>query len=550
MGLLDLVSKSSAAAPEAPTNHRALAYVRVSHEDSADRATSLETQRRDIEMYAEREGIEIVEWFDEPGKSAFKDSDRRPAFLRMVTRAKSDSGICLILVWKSDRFTRDRYQAATVKGQLHKAGVRVVSVTEPYDSTTTSGIVMESVTDAINQIRSMEIGLVTHRSLLVNCEMRDPATGWAYKNGGMAQFGYRNKRVFADTERKNQRISHCIWALDDEVAAGKPVHEWARTVLVDWRLNEKAGPDVIAKRLTEAGVPTPRGRKAWSDSSANYLLMPWKLLHYAGYATWNKADYRSGTKQWKSRKEWKLIEKAHPAIITLEQAEAIHTIREERKSRPGKKGRRPPPYVLSGGLLTCERCGANYAGRTKKGRAYYVCGSEIYRHGADCGRPAWYIRQQEADSAAFDCIQRMLASDSKHVRRIVKRYNEWVASQIALYSSTEEAKQGELGRLEEEVVKLTESLAAGVDPSTVKAAINERAAHIERLQALGDVKLPAQIDNEELELQAAEIRKIAETSDPDRKRSAVRRYVASMTAYPETRSIRVLMHPLSSFDGH
>ena len=170
----------------------------------------------------------------------------------------------------------------------------------------------------------MEIGLVTHRSLLVNCEMRDPATGWAYKNGGMAQFGYKNRRVYADVERKYQRISHCVWELDDEVVAGRPVHEWARTILLEWRLKERLGPDVIARRLTAAGVPTPRGRKAWSDSSVNYMLMPDKLLQYAGVGVWNRRDFRAGGKSWKDRSDWKVVENAHPAIITVEQAEAIH----------------------------------------------------------------------------------------------------------------------------------------------------------------------------------------------------------------------------------
>lgn len=171
MALLDLVNNTQARPAEITAQQKALAYIRVSHEDSADRGASLETQRRDIERFAAREGIEIVEWFDEPGKSAFKDSAKRVEFQRMVRHAKESASISIILVWKSDRFSRDRYLASAVKGELQKVGVRVLSVTEPYDSRTTSGIVMESVTDAINQVRSMEIGLVTHRSLLVNCEM-------------------------------------------------------------------------------------------------------------------------------------------------------------------------------------------------------------------------------------------------------------------------------------------------------------------------------------------------------------------------------------------
>jgi hypothetical protein len=467
----------------------------------------------------------------------------------MVRRAQEDRDVSVILVWKSDRFSRDRYQAATVKGQLAKAGVRVISVTEPYDSRTTSGIVLESVTDAMNQIRSMEIGLVTHRSLLVNCENRDPASGWAYKNGGMPQFGYRNKRVYADADRKYQRISHCIWELDDEIVAGKPVHEWARTILIDWRLREKVGPDVIARRLTQAGVPTPRGRRAWSDSSVNYLMMPDKLLQYAGYGIWNRRDFRNGGKSWKDRSEWKVVENAHPAIITPEEAEAIHAIRTQRASRPGKGCKVPSPWVLSGGLLVCAHCGANYAGRKKDSRNYYVCGAHIYRDGIDCTKP-WYLRSEDVESAAFDCVQMVLASDSKHTRRIVDSYNKWVESQAALYLSTQKSRQAELERLRAEIENLTASLAAGVDPVTIRQAINERARHVEKLESLGNVELPTKLSVKDMDCQAVEVRKIAESRDTDRKRAILRDYIAAMTAYPEKRTVKVTVRPLSTICGH
>ena len=544
MGLLDILKNDGVEVVSDPIQvQKAYAYIRVSHEDSADRATSLETQRRDIKRYAASQGIDILEWFEEPGKSAFKDDTKRTEFVRMLRLAKENSTVSLVLVWKSDRFSRNRYQGATAKGELAKVGIRVLSILEPYDSTTTSGIVLESVTEAMNQIRSIEIGQVTHKNLLVNCEMRDPETGWAYKNGGWAQFGYRNHRIYADTYRKYQRISHCIWLLDEEITGGKSVHEWARTMLVEWRLKEKLGADAIARRLTQGGVPTPSGRTAWSDSTINYLLMPERLLQYAGYGTWNKVEYRNGGKRQKDRSEWKIIENAHPAIITLEEAEAIQAIREARTIRPGKKGRRPSPFILSGGLLVCSRCGANYCGRNMHNVDYYVCGAQIYRHGADCEK-AWYIRREELESAAFECIEKHLASDSESLGHIVSKYNKWVESQHALYTSTEAARRAEIGRLEQEIANLTKSLAAGVDPATVRTAINDRAADIARLKAIDEVELPHKIAPKELEALASEVRQIAESRDTDRKRSAIRKYITAMEADPEKHTIRVLMRPL------
>ena len=383
------------------------------------------------------------------------------------------SDITRFVIMKRESYPKTHeYQATTAKGELAKAGVRVLSVLEPYDSTTTSGIVLESVTDAMNQIWSIEIGQVTHKNLLVNCEMRDPGTGWAYKNGGWAQFGYRNHRVYTDTCRKYQRQSHCVWLIDDDIVGGKPVHEWARTMLVEWRLTEKLGPDTIARRLTEAGVPTPSGRSAWSDSTINCLLMPERLLQFAGYGTWNK-------------------------------------------------------------------CGTDC----------HLCGSQIYRHGADCTK-SWHIRREELESAAFECIEKHLVGDSEHLGHVVSGYNEWVDSERALYESTQANRMEEIDRLEQEIGNLTKSIAAGVDPASMKMAVNERVADIARLKAIDETDLPNKISVKELEALAAEVRQIAESRDTDRKRSAIRKYITAMEACPESRTVRVLMQPLSSLYGH
>lgn len=547
MGLLDILRNDGTEILSDPVQvQKALAYVRVSHEDSAERGTSIETQRRDIERYASGEGIEIVEWFEEPGKSAFKDDGKRTEFTRMIRMAKETDGVSLILVWKSDRFSRDRYQAAAVKGELAKAGIRMLSVLEPYDTRTTSGIVLESVTDAMNQIRSMEIGQVTHRNLLTNCMLRDPDSGWTYKNGGWAQFGYRNHRIYVDTYRKYQRESHCIWLLDEEIVAGKPVHEWARTMLVDWRLRDLVGPDVIARRLTEAGVLTPSGRSAWSDSTINSLLMPERLLQYAGYGTWNKIEYpKYGGKRQKDRSEWKIIENAHPAIITIEEGDAIHAIRQARASRPGRRDTRPSPYILSGGLLTCARCGANYAGKTTQDGDYYVCGSQIYRHGADCGK-AWYIRREVMEQASFDCVQGFYGSDPEHIRQFVQLYNQSVAAKRASAEPFIREQLAEMASLEEGIRNLTESIAAGVDPETITAEVNRQAARLRQLRAEPAAPVPKKISARELEAQMRELREIQESARPDRKRSVIRRYIMAMEADPESRTVRVLMHPYES----
>ena len=107
-----------------------------------------------------------------------------------------------------------------------------------------------------------------------------------------------------------------------------------------------------------------------------------------------------------------------------------------------------------------------------------------------------------------------------------------------------------LERLRAEIENLTASLAAGVDPLTIRQAINERAKHVEKLESLGNVELPTKLSIRDLDRQAVEVRKIAESRDTDRKRAILRDYIAAMTAYPEKRTVKVTVRPLSTICGH
>jgi hypothetical protein len=63
-------------------------------------------------------------------------------------------------------------------------------------------------------------------------QTRDPETGWCYKNGGQALWGYRTERLVRGEEKKGRPIIKSIWLPDETVVAGKPVSEWARHCLL------------------------------------------------------------------------------------------------------------------------------------------------------------------------------------------------------------------------------------------------------------------------------------------------------------------------------
>lgn len=116
-------------------SNKAVAYIRVSTEDQLD-TESMKTQEAKIEEYAQREGLEIVKWFREEGKSA-KTAKKRDAMQEMlIYLARNRGKIGYALFYKMWRASRDAPSYYTdIKSTLNGLGVSVRSATEPITDT-------------------------------------------------------------------------------------------------------------------------------------------------------------------------------------------------------------------------------------------------------------------------------------------------------------------------------------------------------------------------------------------------------------------------------
>ena len=91
--------------------------------------------------FAERNGIVVFGTYIDRALSA--KTDNRPDFQRMIKdsyRRLFDT----VLVWKLDRFARNRYDSAYYKNILKKNGVNVISAKENI-SDGPEGIILESL---------------------------------------------------------------------------------------------------------------------------------------------------------------------------------------------------------------------------------------------------------------------------------------------------------------------------------------------------------------------------------------------------------------------
>lgn len=90
-------------------------YARYSCSNQTEQ--SIEGQLHDCQKYAECNNIQIVGKYIDRAYSA--TSDRRPEFQRMIKDSVKHL-FDVVLVWKLDRFSRNRYDSAVYKAKLKK----------------------------------------------------------------------------------------------------------------------------------------------------------------------------------------------------------------------------------------------------------------------------------------------------------------------------------------------------------------------------------------------------------------------------------------------
>lgn len=155
---------------------------------------SIEGQVADCQAYAERNGIQIVEIYADRHISG-KSIVGRNEFQRMLHDAEQHRFECVI-VWKIDRFGRDRQDIALSKMKLKKAGVRLLYAEESVPEGP-EGIILESVLEGLAEYYSADL-----RQKIVR-GMRETAKKGQYC-GAPLPIGYTvddEKHIIVDEEK-------------------------------------------------------------------------------------------------------------------------------------------------------------------------------------------------------------------------------------------------------------------------------------------------------------------------------------------------------------
>lgn len=148
---------------------------------SSDRQTeqSIEGQIRDCREYAQRNNIAIVGTYIDRAMTG--TNDNREQFQKML-KDSDNKAWDYCLVYKLDRFSRNKYEMAIHRKHLKDNGVKILSAKENIPDSP-EGILLESLLESINQYYSEELSQKTKRG------MRETRIKGNFM-GGRVNYGY------------------------------------------------------------------------------------------------------------------------------------------------------------------------------------------------------------------------------------------------------------------------------------------------------------------------------------------------------------------------
>ena len=337
---------------------KAVIYARYSSDNQ--REESIEGQIRECTAFAEKNDITVLKHYIDRAYSA--RTDHRPAFQEMIK--DSDKHLFdMIIVWKLDRFSRDRYDSARYKVLLKKNNVRVVSATEVISSSA-DGILLESVLEGFAEYYSADLAEKVTRGLTEN------ALKGKY-NGGTRPVGY-----VVDDEQHFQI----------DPLTGPFVLEAFK------RYADGATMKELVEFFKEKGIKNSLGR----DMNLNSVQRMLSNRRYMGEYTFRDIVVPDGI----------------PAIVPKELFDRVQEKMAKNRKAPARH-KAEDDYLLTTKLF-CGYCGAYLCGESGTSRTgvvhhYYKCVS-VKKKRTDCHKKP--VRKEWLEDMVVNATMKMLMNDA------------------------------------------------------------------------------------------------------------------------------------------
>lgn len=325
----------------------AVIYARYSSHGQTEQ--SIEGQLRDNYAWAKQQGVTVVgEYID---RALTGTKDQRPDFQRMIEDAAKNQ-FELVIVWKLDRFARNRYDSAIYKAKLKKFGIKVVSVKENITDSP-EGIILEGLLESMAEYYSANLSQNIRRG------QRESIAKGTFC-GGPVPYGYKlvDKKLVID-----DKTAPIIRYVFDQYAQGVPKKD-------------------IINELNNRGIRNKNGKPLTYTAFQRALPNP----AYIGEFTY-KGEVVPGLAEPLIDKE--IFQKVQDRLKLIARAPAANKAKIE--------------YLLQGKAY-CGHCGAPMVGESgrsqnKETYYYYACADKKKKH--TCKKKnerkdfvEWYVVEQ------------------------------------------------------------------------------------------------------------------------------------------------------------
>lgn len=350
------------------TNKKAILYARVSGTNDP-RTASLESQLESCEVYAIKNGFEVLESYQEKQTGAeLWERLMLMEAMAQLRKHEADALICHTV----DRLSRDPIHLAVVINEAQQYDYQLLFAHDNLpELDSIEGTMVAMVRGIAAKIQRLSIIEATRRG-----QMKRILSG---KLGGQGSELYGYRRVDGSSRREIH---------PEEAAIVRQIYEWYGL--------EKIGTRTIGKRLHDQAIPTPSQSRARPDASTIWRLSSINnILTNPAYVGREQANRRKivyeaneKTGRRKKRKVWREPEGLIPLTTTPPiVSEALwQAAQRQRKENHGERARNEKRPFLLRGLLFCKICNRSFVPHEiGNGIKYYRCYEQNAGYNMRCG---------------------------------------------------------------------------------------------------------------------------------------------------------------------
>lgn len=395
-------------------NDNNLAFIYARYSSDAQRDCSIEQQIEEAKKYCKRKGYRIKKEFIYVDRAISGTTNDRPAFQQMLYEVGQFKPGYLV-VWKSDRLSRDRFDAVFAKNRMRECGVQIEYVAESMPEDEATRVLMEALTEALAEQYIINHSSNVRRGLNYNAEK-------AYYNGHkiLGYTGKANEKYQIDPETEP-----IVKKIFEDYASGVSMNE-------------------IATDINNAGFRTTRG-KEFTEKSL------WHILHNRTYL----GEYRFGDI---------VIPDGMPALVSEELFSYCQElmIKNKHGQRGVKKASHKPDeadFWLTGRLY-CAKCGRPMSGTSGTARNgekiyYYTCTGKKKK---ECNQKS--IRKDKLEKAIIYILNDIIEDTTSRIMIAEKVYYLYM-EQYGPDSQYEDGLKSRIADVDKRLTNLLRDVEAG-----------------------------------------------------------------------------------------